>query len=112
MIELLGNDSTTNNIELDAAGQYLFGDRWKGVFASDTWTDNHDGRFAIVNLSKSTSGGSHWVAFNGFYWYDSLKNNGVLWDVEQTQSDDLTCGQRCLSYLLLFEEDETLAELL
>ena len=66
VIELLNNDSTTDILELGEAGYYLFGDKWGGVFACDTWVNDHSERYAIVNLSKSDSLGSHWVAFNGF----------------------------------------------
>ena len=66
VIELSNNGSTTNNFELDEAGYYLFGDKWGRVFACDTWVNGHSERYAIVDLSKSTSSGSHWVAFNGF----------------------------------------------
>ena len=90
----------------------MFDDKWGGFFACDTWADDYSGRYAVVNLSQSTSLGGHWVAFNGVYWYDSFKNNGILQDIEETRVDDFTCRQRCLSYLLLSDENESLAELL
>ena len=90
----------------------MFGTKRADVFAPGTWTENVAGLYASVSLSASSSGGSHWVDFNGFYWYESFQNNGFLQDIEQTDVGDFTCGQICLSYLLLFGENEALAKLL
>ena len=111
MIKLLRNDSTTNNIELDNLGKQLFGKKWGGVYAADTVPNRVTG-YSIVNLGTMASGGTHWVAQtkNG-YFYDSLEENGKLDDIEQGFVER-NCGQRAMAFLMLYDEDKTLAALL
>ena len=53
---MLGNDSTTNSIELNNLGRKLFGPKWGGLYASDTVPGIVRG-YSIVNLSTMSSGG-------------------------------------------------------
>ena len=111
MIKLLRNDSTTNNIELDNLGKKLFGQKWGGVYAADTVPNRVTG-YSIVNLGTMASGGTHWVSQtkNG-YFYDSLEENGKLDDIEQSLMEK-NCGQRAMAFLMLYDEDKSLAVLL
>jgi len=111
VIKRLNNDSTTNNTELHTLGVQLFGKKWMGVFASDTFPDKVTG-YSIVNLSTMASGGSHWIsATRDGHFYDSLEKNGSLNDVEQAKFEK-NCGQRAMAYLMLYDEDPSLAVLL
>ena len=58
------------------------------------------------------SGGTHWVSQtkNG-HFYDSLEGNGKSDDIEQTLVEK-NCGQRAMVFLILFDEDKSLAVLL
>jgi hypothetical protein len=111
VINLLNNDSTTNSVELNKLGRKLFGRKWSGVYASDTFPTKSTGH-SIVNLSTMASGGSHWIsATKDGKFYDSLEQNGKLNDVEQSRFEK-NCGQRAMAFLMLYEEDPLLAALL
>ena len=108
---MLGNDSTTNNRELDDLGRKLFGPKWGGVYASDTVPGRVPG-YSIVNLGTMASGGSHWVSqTKDGHFYDSLERNGKLNDIEQTRFEK-NCGQRAMAFLMLYDEEPSLAVLL
>ena len=94
---MLGNDSTTNNRELDDLGRKLSGPKWGRVYASDTVPNKVTG-YSIVNLGTMASGGTHWVSQtkNG-YFYDSLEENGKLDDIEQSFVEK-NCGQRAMAF--------------
>ena len=71
VVKLIGHDNTTHNIELDRVGKNLIGKKFIGVFASDAYP-KFDGResYCIVNLSKTNTNGTHWVA--GMYKRDNI----------------------------------------
>ena len=107
----MNNSSTTNSVELENCGRRIFGKKWGGVYASDTVPSRVNG-YSIVNLGTMASGGTHWISqTKGDHFYDSLERNGELNDIEQTRLEK-NCGQRAMAYLMLYDEDPSLAELL
>lgn len=110
-VDMLGSEET-NGEELDECGRALFGDSWKGVFASDQNWPRHRG-YAIVNLDTRSQPGSHWIAVGDGLVYDSfgrpniLKGSGDLpqadHDAEQEDEED-NCGPRCLAWLLVHQD--------
>ena len=59
LIDILGNGST-NNIELEKIGKYLFGDLFKGVYASDQMPLLKNNEMCIINTDNKQ--GVHWIA--------------------------------------------------
>lgn len=115
----------TNNFQLLKIGKKLFGNRFKGVYASDRIPVLKKGEFSIVNLDDSNKPGSHWIAIarennKMSYIYDSFgrktykilpelfqSGNGIVLetenDAEQNESEE-NCGQRCLSALMIYKK--------
>jgi len=70
MIPALGNESTFDD-DLNKAGKKLFGNKFLGVFSRDEIPKlSKQTPYAIINLDKSTEGGSHWI---GIAWMDEKK---------------------------------------
>ena len=68
--------------------------------------------YSIVNIGTMASGGTHWISqTKKGYFYDSLEENGKLDDIEQALVEK-NCGQRAMAFLILFDEDKSLAVLL
>lgn len=119
---IMGKDTETTNIELDAVGKKLFGKKYVGTFSSDRIPKLKKNQMCIANLDDSTQPGSHWVALycndmNRTYFYDSFgrkvnsfkniqKRNRHLieakdYDAEQ-KIEESNCGQRCMAILSCF----------
>ena len=84
---------------------YLFGSKFRGVYAYDKVPKALRG-YAIVNLDKRTQPGSHWVALADGMCYDSFGRNVGLGkqtedDIEQERRED-NCGQRCIAFLCVY----------
>ncbi len=129
----LVGDKTTYDSQLADAGRYLFGIKFKGVFPSDKIPRLNDLKsYAILNLDKSTEGGSHWIAIakvpcksrdtsgeNTLMIYDSfgwshrkiipslnLSGNGRIKNTDLDSEQDVletNCGARCLAWLAVFD---------
>lgn len=104
VIKSLGHKNVTDNFELDKLGKKLFGAQFIGVFARDEMPRNHGDKLFIVNQSKRSSGGTHWLAISGDLVYDSFGRNlgfgmkRTEKDAEQDVLED-NCGQRCMAWL-------------
>lgn len=121
--EVMGSDET-DSLELDKVGKHLFEDKWVGVFAADKVDPTLQGEgYYIVNLDKNSQPGSHWTALavRGpvIYYFDSFARtqrstlhlsdpNHVI--VQEINPDirqgrrETNCGQRCLAWLLVFDQ--------
>ena len=113
----VGN-KTTYGSDLTKFGKELFGEKYRGIFASDQIPQLKNGQNCIVNLDKSYEGGSHWVAVvhqsGKNYVYDSFgrPSKNILpefkkvidtdYDCEQ-EIEEENCGSRCLSWLFFTE---------
>jgi hypothetical protein len=121
---LLGN-RTTYLTDLDRIARKLLGNKYHGTYTSDKiplLTNKIP--YCILNVDKSTEGGSHWVAIakdtNYYIIYDSFGRkttklipsiistygNGTVKDVDydvEQKIEELNCGQRCIAWLLLTE---------
>ena len=75
LMDILGSRST-DNIELNRVGKYLFSDLFVGVYSSDDMPVLNNNEMCIVNTDDHTKGGTHWVACykyrNKTYTYDSF----------------------------------------
>ena len=117
VVKLIGHYNTTHNVELDRIGKKLIGKKFIGVFASDAYP-KFDGSesYCIVNLSKTNTNGTHWVARmckrNTILWYDSFArkissliptSRGVDTSLAPSSMDQeveqMDCGQRSLAAL-------------
>jgi hypothetical protein len=119
---LLGNTTTYSN-DLEKIGKQLFGNKFRGVFSSDTIPKMKDGDMAIVNVDTSDMPGSHWTSIvvqNGdTYFYDSFGRKAeklipsllglgkpIKEDKKGTAEQKVSqkdCGQRSLAWLLIYE---------
>ena len=118
VVKRIGHDHSTSNEELERVGIQTIGDKFLGVFASDTFprATRHE-TYCIVNLDDSNGAGTHWVARmtkkKDNYWYDSFARSistimprarGVDTDLSPNEHDQhmsqMDCGQRCLAALL------------
>lgn len=124
MQNALGNDSTFSN-DLQRLAIQLFGDSFKGVYASNKIPDlNEIKKYAIINLDNSNQPGSHWVAVayseetDSIIFYDSFGRHSkkILPEIHDryikvvdTDSDaeqrikENNCGQRALAWLLIYD---------
>ena len=59
LLDIPGNGST-DNIELEKNGKYLFGDLFKGVYASDQMPTLKNNQMCIINTDDKQ--GVHWIA--------------------------------------------------
>lgn len=123
---LVGN-TTTYLSQLDKAGRFLFGVKWRGVFPSDKIPKLNDlTPYCILNLDKSDEPGSHWVALaklpnkDASLFYDSFgrsfkqiipllnhTGNGVIRNTEDDAEQEIQatdCGSRSLSWLMVFDK--------
>jgi hypothetical protein len=118
--------TTTDENQLKSVGARLFGDAFRGVFASDTVPRPSASQpYCVVNTDREGSAGTHWLALAGYpptrgkiFLYDSFGRPTsalVPWirgagnvvdselDAEQVASET-NCGQRCLAWLVVFDE--------
>jgi hypothetical protein len=120
--DVLGS-GTTNNIELNNVGSYLFGDAFKGVYASDEEFVLKKNEMCIINTDDKK--GIHWIACykynNKTYVYDSFdrdvktlskywknKHNWINANKDRDQSyDESNCGQRSMAFLISFNKYKT-----
>jgi len=119
---VLGNGETTGG-QLDTVGKHVFEHKWNGVRARDELSDLQNGYY-IANLDKSNQPGSHWTALavepHVIYYFDSFArpnestlkvHDPVRFVVQEANPDILqpedsdSCGQRCLAWLLTYEND-------
>lgn len=114
----LGND-TTYGSTLTTVGKELFGNRYRGTFASNEVPPPLlvNGEYCIINLDKTWQEGSHWVGCvydnNRYYFYDSFGRPGKQLKLEALEGKKVidadldpeqlvsqtNCGQRCLAWL-------------
>ena len=107
--------------ELDTLGRLAFGEKFKGVFASDQKLPT-EGYF-IVNTDPSALPGTHWTAFADGVFYDSydrkldkllpmvtfrgkrpnLTETASLKDTRQRLRES-NCGERCIAFLAIVEK--------
>ncbi len=123
--KVLGNGSTFST-DLARVGYQTLGRRFKGVYPSDRIPRLNDLEpYAIINLDNSSKEGSHWIALAldaddqrlsvyDSFGRESLKIIPSLYeayggriidsdnDREQRLKED-NCGQRCLAWLLVFD---------
>lgn len=126
----IGND-TTRGDDLSRKGRKIFGNRFKGVFASDELPNLQNNQMYIANLDTSNETGSHWIGVykknDIHYVYDSfgrptkkilnsLHGHGKTikdteYDAEQSKSED-NCGLRSMVALYMFDnfDPEIVAE--
>ena len=116
--DIIGPNETTN-IQLDILGKRIFGERFLGVFSSDTFPKYvKQSEMFIINVDPHYKGGSHWCAVykhgSYFYLYDSFNRKAgslsKFWkskkiisantDRDQSYNED-SCGARSLSWLCL-----------
>ena len=111
VIEIIGHSNTTSNVELRRAAKKLLGSNFQCVVPVDK-VPKHRLGYCIVNTDKAGEPGTHWfsIAPNDDL-YDSLEQNGVLSDVEQSKWEK-NCGQRALAWCLLHLQDPILAKLI
>ena len=124
IMDILGS-GTTDNIELNKLGKYLFVDKFVGVFSSNDMPVLKNNQMCIVNTDPSYRVGTHWISCckcNGkTYVYDSfdrdVKSLSKYWknkhnwinankDRDQAYSEN-TCGQRSMAWLISFQKYKT-----
>ncbi len=120
----IGHAHRTTITELESVGRLLLHNKLRGVFpANQIPILTREQPYCIANLDSSDQDGSHWVAIakhdGGVHFYDSygrsggrilpllkISANGDISnaddDVEQRPGES-NCGQRSLSWLLLYE---------
>ena len=119
----MGNETTFSN-DLYNVAKSLLGHKFQGIFTADKLPRlTKTQPYAIVNLDSSWEEGSHWIALaksgKKVIFYDSfgrpsksilplLKGGGGTTivntedDAEQ-KIEETNCGQRSISFLLLFD---------
>ena len=122
-IETLIGDQVTYSSQLSHIGRQIFGDKFKGVFASNEVPELKNGQHAVLNLDRSDQEGSHWIAIskrdNEILVYDSYgrstneiipvlsgSGNGTVIEADrdaEQEDDEYNCGARSLSFLILLE---------
>lgn len=118
--KMLGNETTFSNDLADVA-KSLLGHKFKGIFPADKLPQlTKTQPYAIVNLDTSWEEGSHWIALaksgKKVIFYDSfgrpntsilplLKGGNIVntEDDAEQKMEETNCGQRSLSFLLLFD---------
>jgi hypothetical protein len=122
MTKILGKGSTTNH-ELHKVGKQLFKHNFGGVFSADQIDSMDKGKYFIVNLDDSDEKGSHWIAVarrgKHLLVYDSfgrrllkilpelLDEDAIIIESEHdSEQKDIeeNCGQRCLSFLMVYDK--------
>jgi hypothetical protein len=118
VVSSIVGDKTTYGSDLTKFGRDLFGQKYRGTFASNLVPTLKNGDYCIVNLDKSFEGGSHWVAVvhqsGNNYVYDSYgrPSKNILPDLRKVRDADYDqeqglleedCGARCLSWLWFVE---------
>ncbi|MEI6187955.1 MAG: hypothetical protein WCP46_05590 [Alphaproteobacteria bacterium] len=125
MCENLIGSGTTDNIQLNNIGMYIFGNDYLGTFSSDKMPKNikNDQCFILnTDSSRSSNKFGHWVGFyklNGkLYYYDSFSRSKSvltkLWknkkiynanktDIDQAMTES-NCGSRAISWLIIFKK--------
>ena len=64
--DIIGSNETTN-IQLDILGKRIFGERFIGVFSSDTFLKYvKQSEMFIINVDPHYKGGSHWCAVDKY----------------------------------------------
>ena len=109
----MGHAHTTGGVELNTAGEQLFGDLWDGTLGRNEVEKKYNGGVALVNMDKKLYGqpsGTHWICLVKGHYYDPLMPNGEKMDIEQGDNEK-NCGQRALAYALLYLMDPDLAKL-
>ena len=115
---LLDNEGTTNNIELNNLCKKLIGKNFLGVFPADDFIEPYkNGQSCILNIQNSTNKGEHWVALynecNCVYFFDTYNRNYKELNIhfkhmkwispkhEKLQSlRSRNCGQECISFII------------
>lgn len=104
--------NTTSNHELDDLGKLFLGQKFGGVYSSDTLPKEKG--YYIVNLDTSNMPGSHWVGVyrdDETYVYDSFGRENLLpikAIYTENDKEQLTistnCGARSLAWLILVDK--------
>ena len=118
-IENIIGDGSTNNIQLNTLGKYLFGNKFKGVYSSNEMPNIKNNEMYIVNNKKSNQNGEHWIGVykykNKLYMYDTFNrpirnlsnyftNKHIINannDTDQSKNES-NCGSRVISWLISF----------
>lgn len=116
-IATLGHADTTSRDELDALGEYYFGNRYAGTYARDEHVPlRNQAPYAIINTDPAP--GEHWLGICRLHggrlmYYDSFGRKGHqvgFTDKMMTEEDaeqdveEQNCGQRCIAWLRLADE--------
>jgi hypothetical protein len=125
--KMLGNETTFSN-DLGNVAKSLLGSKFKGIFPADQLPKlTKTQPYAIVNLDSSWEEGSHWIALaksgKKVIFYDSFgrpaksilpllkpERGGGGTTIVNTEDDaeqgveETNCGQRSISFLLLFDK--------
>ena len=123
--DFLGSKST-DNIQLNSIGKFLFSDRFKGVYASNEFPIYIKNReMFIINTDDKSKKGSHWITCykwkDKIYAYDTfnrpIKDLSKFWKNKKNIVDsnanryesytEANCGQSALAYLLSFDKHHT-----
>ena len=106
---LLGTNGITFQSQLEQVGKDLMGDKFGGVYAVDQKRPKN--KHCVVNTDQLGGPGKHWfcVCPNG-YKYDSLQENGMKNDKEQTDAEE-NCGARAVAFCVFHWLDSKAAEL-
>ena len=119
-------DKTTYLTQLEGAGKKLLRVKFKGVFPSDKIPKLNDlAPYCILNLDKSTEGGSHWIALvktdsDDSIVYDSFgrdhkkiipslnySGNGRIKNTDRDSEQKISetdCGARCVAFLIFYDK--------
>jgi hypothetical protein len=106
---VIGHADVTFSTTLNDLCVYLFQHKFVGVFTKDQLPRHIQG-YATANLDDSNEPGSHWVAIADNVIYDSfgrsLKGFGSRVRTEDDAEQGMletNCGQRCVAWLLVFD---------
>ena len=116
LLEDILGDGSTDNIELNKVGKYLFGNLFIGVYSADQMPLLKNNQMCIVNTDDKA--GIHWCGCykykNKTYVYDSFdrdvkslskywknKHNWINANKDRDQSySESNCGQRSICWLI------------
>lgn len=110
--DVIQHGHTTGSLELNEAGEKLFGDLWDGALGRNEVQKKYKGGVALVNMDQRLYGrpsGTHWVCLVKGHYYDPLLPNGNEMDIEQSNKEQ-NCGQRGLAFAMLYLMDPGVAK--
>ena len=84
--DVVRHGHTTGSLELNQAGEKLFGKLWDGALGRNEVRQRYRGGVALVNMDKKQYGqpsGTHWVCLVKGHYYDPLMPNGKKWTLNK-----------------------------